>query len=59
MIVMTIEVKQMLIKSTVRQGLDQEKCSSEPGYDLEEMKSEIMEKCRQLYIELLREEQER
>lgn len=59
MIVMTIEVKQMLIKSTVRQGQGMEKYSSEPGYDLEEMKSEIMEECRQLFVELLREEQER
>lgn len=56
---MTIEVKQMLIKSTVLQGQGQEKCSSEPGYDLDEMRSEIMEECRQLFIELLREKQER
>ncbi len=59
MIVMTIEVKQMLIKSTVLQDRSKDKCSSEPDYDLEEMKSEIMEECRQLFVELLREEQER
>jgi hypothetical protein len=57
--IMTIEVKQMLIKSNVLQKNAAEEKGSGPCEDLETMKEDILSKCRQLFIELLREEQER
>ncbi len=54
---MTIEVKQMLIKSNVLQ-----KCGNEVesgGRGNEALKEEILEECRELIIEMLREEKER
>ena len=59
MIVMTIEVKQLLIKSSVSQRQCAENLVTDPERDPEEMKSEILEECRQLFIELLREQRER
>ena len=56
---MTIEVKQMLIKSTVLQNDDAEEKGSDPCQASEGTKEEILAACRQLIIEILREGQER
>ncbi len=57
---MTIEIKQMLIKSTVRQMSDDKKETvSDTCSDLEDIKEEILAECRQLIVELLRDERER
>jgi len=57
---MTIEVKQLLIKSSVLPEGDQE---STPRRDIEEDVEEILacvlEECRQMVAEMLRKERER
>ena len=56
---MTIEVRQMLIKSTVLpEGATVPRAGGEnPG--LEELKDEILADCRRLVIEILRDRAER
>jgi len=54
-----IEVKQMVVKSTVLQDLDTKENVNGPNPDLEEIKEYILAECRQLFIELLRENRER
>ncbi len=56
---MTIEVKQMLIKSTVLQRKDTEETGGSSSQDMAEMKEDILEECKQLIIDMLREEKER
>lgn len=56
---MTIEVKQMLIKSNVLQKDVVEEKDSGPCKDLEAMKEDILSECRQLFIKLLSENPER
>ena len=56
---MTVEVRQLQIKSSVLQKDSMETKGSDPYHDLEELKEDILFECRQLFIELLREEQER
>lgn len=54
-----IEVKQMVVKSTVLQerGTKEDRNGQNP--DLEEIKEYILSECRHLFIELLRENRER
>jgi hypothetical protein len=54
-----IEVKQMVVKSTVLQKLGTKEDDNGPDLDLEEIKEYILAECRQLFIELLRGNRER
>ncbi len=65
---MAIEVKQMLVKSTVlqkqeagtqEQSIEAKGRDGDPYQDLEEIKAEILAQCRRLFIEMLRAERER
>jgi len=62
---MTIEVRQLLIKSTVQRkvgdgsGTSDDTTSRESCPDVEEIKETVLAECRQLVVELLREKQER
>lgn len=58
---MTIEVRQMLIKSTVQRtlGSGEEGEGRESIPDVDAIKEAVLTECRQLVIELLREKQER
>ena len=55
---MAIEVKQMIIKSTLIQGHTEEH-SGFAGVDIELLKEEVMEECRELIEQSLSELQER
>jgi hypothetical protein len=55
---MTIEVKQLLIKSTVTQRAGDEEQGSAQG-DLDELKAELLAECRQMVLELLQRRKER
>ena len=56
---MSIEVKQLQIRTAVEQGADSGGSTAFPVADQEEMKAEILAECRQMMRELLREAQER
>ena len=56
---MTIEVKQLLVKSTVAQGARMENEQGVEPADLEEWKEEVMRECRRLIERLLSENKER
>ena len=57
---MTIEVRQLLVKSTVQQRIGAEKDDrSGPHCDTEELKAEILSECREMVSELLRNRKER
>ena len=56
---MTIEVRQLLIKSTVNQHSDTDHHSSDRRDIVEEIKGDILEECRQLVRSLLRHKPER
>ena len=59
MTIMAIEVKQMLIRSTVVQRHEANIVNREQSRALDEIKEDILAECRQLIREILREEQER
>ena len=56
---MAIEVKQMIIKSTLVHGQKEEERSGFAGVDIELLKEEVMEECRELLEQSLGELQER
>ena len=56
---MTIEVRQLVITSNIRQDVDRDVGIREPAVDTEEMTERILAECRQLVTELTREQQER
>jgi hypothetical protein len=56
---MTIEVKQLLVKSTVTQGDRATKEEVIDPADLEEWKEELMRECRRMIESRLREAKER
>ena len=56
---MTIEVKQMIIKSTLVNGLSESKSSESPAVDIEQLKEMLMDECKELIAESLTELQER
>lgn len=56
---MTIEVKQLLVKSTVLQKCDPEEQQTDLLDDFQELKHEILNECRQLILKTLRERTER
>ena len=55
---MTIEIKQLLIKSTVQQQ-SPEPSERRPLRDLEELRKDLLEECRDLIYEILEKEKER
>ncbi|MDI3464970.1 MAG: hypothetical protein OJF50_003791 [Nitrospira sp.] len=56
---MTIEIRQMMIKSTVLQKASEEVSGDSSGQNMDTMKESILVECRQLFLELLREQRER
>jgi hypothetical protein len=56
---MAIEVKQMIIKSTLVHGRKEEERSVLADVDLELLKQEVIEECRELIEQSLNELQER
>lgn len=56
---MTIEVRQMVIKSTVLQESRIENNESDSSQHMEETKRDILAECRQLILEMFAEKQER
>ncbi len=56
---MTIEVKQLVIKSSVNGGDDESHQSAESAIDLEAFKKELLAECKQLVSESLSNVRER
>ena len=56
---MSIEVKQMLVTSSVLRDSENETGTEAQDTDLDEIIAQIREECRQLVIEMLRRERER
>lgn len=56
---MAIEVRQMLIKSTVVQKADGNGDADGSGARLEGLKEEILSECRRMILQMLREQQEK
>ena len=56
---MSIEVKQMVIKSTVLPDGDTEPESAGEMPDMDDLLCQIREECRQMVIDILRRERER
>ena len=56
---MTIEIRQMQIKSTVLKDSSTANNSRDSSFDLEEIKETILGECKRLLIEMFRERQER
>ena len=56
---MPVEVRQMLVKSTVQREPDDAEEKSPHPPDLEELKAEVLAECRQLILDTLRERRER
>jgi hypothetical protein len=56
---MTIEVRQMVIKSSVLQRIGEEGADEENGLNVEALKEDIRAECRRLFQEWVREQQER
>jgi hypothetical protein len=56
---MTIEVRQMIIKSTLVSGHKEQEASGVASADLESLKEEVMEECKELIERSLNELQER
>ncbi len=56
---MTIEVKQLIIKSTVVNGRTEQECLKHATVDIEQLKEMVMEECKELIAKSLSELQER
>ncbi len=56
---MAIEVKQLTIRSSVRQDADAGDAEHGPEIDYQALKEEILAECRRVVAEVLRERQER
>jgi hypothetical protein len=56
---MAIEVRQMTIKSTVLQKGVPEDEDHDRSLDMEEIRADILEECKQMIIEVLRKQKER
>lgn len=56
---MTIEVRQLQIKSSVLQKDGMETKGIDSFHDLDELKEDILLECRQMLIEMLLQKQER
>ena len=56
---MTIEVRQLLVKSTVTKGIGPEERRSSDRVNTAELKAEILEECREMLVDLLQRQKER
>lgn len=56
---MTIEVKQLLVKSTVTQRIGKEEQRPTGECDTAQLKAEILAECREMLVELLKRQKER
>ena len=56
---MPIEVKQLVVKGKFERGNESEGTEVQPAIDLEAYKDEILEACRRMMEEVLRESRER
>lgn len=56
---MPIEVKQLVVKGDVQRVAEPDPQNEQRAIDVEEMKAEILEACRCMMEELLRESRER
>lgn len=56
---MTIEVRQIQIKATVADRSIQQRERGDVDREYQDLKAEILEECRSLFAEFLREERER
>ncbi len=56
---MTIEVRQLLIRSTVGQTGEAERETVATPRDTEELKTQILSECREMVLDLLRTRKER
>jgi len=56
---MTLEVRQLKIKTTVEKALRSERTPTESRRDIEEIKQDILAECRQMVDDLLRDNRER
>jgi hypothetical protein len=56
---MTIEVRQILIKAAVTKRLGEAETRADAVDQREALKAEILEECRRLVVDLLREDKER
>lgn len=56
---MSIEVKQLVVKGDIQRAAEPNTSDEQPAFDLEEMKAEILQSCRRMMEELLRESRER
>jgi hypothetical protein len=56
---MPVEVRQMLVKSTVQREPDDREERSAEAPDFEELKADLLAECRQLILDTLREQRER
>ncbi len=56
---MTLEVRQLKIKTTVEKALQPERTAVESRRDIEEIKQDILAECRQMVGDLLRDSRER
>lgn len=56
---MSVEVRQMIIKSNVVQADEQSESGASPSEDLEEFKMEIINECKRMIAEQLRDKRER
>jgi len=56
---MTIEVKQLLVKSTVTQRIGKEEQRPAGEHDTAQLKAEILAECREMLVELLKRQKER
>jgi Family of unknown function (DUF5908) len=56
---MPVEVRQMLIKSTVQREPDEGEEKSPDAPAMEDLKAQVLSECRQLILDTLRERRER
>jgi hypothetical protein len=56
---MPVEVRQMLVRSTVQREPGDAEEKSQHESDLEDLKAEVLAECRQLILDTLRERRER
>lgn len=56
---MTIEVKQMIIKSTVTNERSSEKRSERETIDIEQLRKQLLAECREMIAENIQEQRDR
>lgn len=56
---MTIEIRELQIKSSVTQDAGTKKQGNDAYHDLEEIKEDILLECRRMIIEMLDQKEER